>query len=657
MKINGQELAFSADETILQVATKAGIAIPTLCNVKGLKPWGSCFVCVVEQTAPMTRIVPACATAATEDMVIETDSPNALATRKKALELLLSDHFGDCVAPCTMSGCPAQIDIQGFLALEADGKFPEAASLIRLQAPFPDILGRVCPKPCEAVCRRNRVDEPLRIGISKRFIAEEERNLGGPFYPPKPYATGKNVAIVGAGPAGMTAAYYLALQGHAITVYEKENQTGGMLRYGIPTYRLPSDIIDKELDDMARKLGITLKLNHNINSLSELHADAVLVAIGTAYSSMMGIPGEDLPSVYGALDVLKAISEKRDPGLGKRTLIVGGGHTAMDSARSAIRLGVATTLVYRRSPEEMPAKDEIHEATEEGVDLQFLMNPIKIESGQDGGLAVTLIRMVLSEPDEKGRRRPVPLEGSETVVMVDSVVMAIGQTVDKGLMKEASEQGVFTAGDCVTGSDLVVTAVAAARKVAASMHQFLMGEKVSGEKPIFSSQCGPLETMPEEMFVPFPKVKRINIPQPTVDARRQTFDDLEGTVSQDEKRTEALRCMSCGCSVAKTCDFRMASDAVGAVQSLSGEHRTYKKDKSHAKIKIETDKCIQCGACVRVCDEVKQFHALGFVGRGFGSRIEPQLGAPLVATNCDGCGLCVAECPTAGVRMVDCKYD
>jgi formate dehydrogenase major subunit len=235
------------------------------------------------------------------------------------------------------------------------------------------------------------------------------------------------------------------------------------------------------------------------------------------------------------------------------------------------------------------------------------------------------------------------------VIVVDSVVMAIGQFTDKDMMNETNNKGVFTAGDCVTGSDLVVTAVAAGRKVAASMHQFLMGAEIVGEKPTFSSQCGPLETLPEEMFSAYPKVPRTLIPEPSIEVRRITFDDLEGSVSQDEMIQEALRCMSCGCKVAETCDFRRDSAEAGAMQSLSGQHRTYQKDKSHAKIQLETDKCIQCGACVRVCDEIKQFHSLGYVGRGFGSRIEPQLGKPLGQSNCDGCGQCVEVCPTAGV--------
>ncbi len=648
MKINGQVLDFKEGETILEVANRAGIHIPSLCHVKALKPWGSCFVCVVEEVAPLQRIVPACATAITADMEIETNSPNALETRKKALELLLSDHFGDCVAPCTLTGCPAQIDIEGFLALEAEGKSIEAAALIREQAPFPDILGRVCPRPCEAVCRRNRVDTPLQIGYAKRIIAEDERKQGGPFYPDKLPTTGKSVAIVGAGPAGMTAAYYLALQGHTITVFDKEARSGGMLRYGIPAYRLPDAIIDIEIDELATRLGIHCQFSQTIQSLSDIKADAYLIAVGAATSSMMGITGETLDGVYGALDVLKAIRENRDPRLGRRTLIVGGGHTAMDSARSAIRLGIETTLVYRRSAQEMPAKDEIQDAQEEGVTMAFLFNPIRIEQ-RDTGLAVTLIRMVLSDPDERGRRRPVPLEGSETVIEVDSVVMAIGQTVDKTLMN-TNVSNVFMAGDCVTGSDLVVTAVASARKVATRLHQFLTGQPQVGERPIFSSNCGNLDSLPDEMFSAFPKAQRLTIPTPTVESRRHSFIDLEGCVPNAAMIAEAQRCLACGCSVVDTCDLRIESDAVMAKQSLVGEHRTFKKDSTHPKITLETDKCIQCGACVRVCDEVKQFHALGYTGRGFGSRIAPQLGKSLAESTCDGCGQCVDVCPTAGVR-------
>ena len=641
--------------TILEVARQLGIFIPTLCHVKGLEPYGSCWVCVVEQIAPVRRIVPACATKITDGMVIETDNETVKHTRKMALELLLSDHFGDCIAPCTLRGCPAQIDIEGFLAFEAKGQYREAADLIRKQAPLPEILGWVCPRPCEKVCRRNRVDESVRIGIQKRFIAEQESLLGGPFLPTPRPATGKRVAIVGAGPAGITCAYYLALEGHEITIYEEKSRHGGMLRYGIPDYRLPQSVLDREFSCILSHFGIQVNYNSRVgrDQLTEMRSrfDAIVLTIGAQNSSEMGIEGEMLPGVYSALTVLEHLADHHPISLGQETLVIGGGFTAMDVARSSVRQGVSTTVLYRRNAEEMPAKHEIDDATQEGVLWAFQVAPVRIELAE-GRLRVGCVRMSMSASDEKGRKRPIPIEGSEFDLVVDSVVTAIGQKVDPLLFNDQPDPHVFSAGDCVTGPDLVVTAVASARRVSRSVHQFLSGIPVEGEPTLFSSECGDLSSLPDEMFERFQKLPSQPVPCADLVLRQTTFDPIEQSMSETDIRLEASRCLCCGCVKVHDCRLKDYSEMYKAEPTrYAGERRTYDKDFSHPMITLENDKCITCGACVRVCEERKQFYIFGYTNRGFNSRIKPEFVHPLGETACDGCGQCVEVCPTASIMF------
>ncbi|OGI07473.1 MAG: hypothetical protein A2Y40_06110 [Candidatus Margulisbacteria bacterium GWF2_35_9] len=674
--IDGQLAIFDEPITIVHAAKKLGISIPTLCHDDSLHPYGSCLLCTVELTLGKQRkMVPSCVTQITDGMIIETTNEKVDSTRKMALELLLSDHFGDCIAPCKLEGCPAHIDIEGFLKLESEGKYKEAATLIREMAPFPNILGRVCPAPCEQVCRRNRVDESVMIRAQKRFISEKEIKSGGPFLPSIPKKNNKqSVAIIGAGPAGMSAAYYLALNSFQVTIFEKNPKSGGMLRYGIPYYRLPENILEIECDAMMAQLNIDVRYNTEIGKDILLETiindyDAVLLAVGALNPYTLGIPGENEAGIIQALDFLHDIADKKTPDLGKKVVVVGGGHTAMDAARSAVRFGADTDLVYRRTENEMPAKDEIHEAIEEGVQMNFLTTPVAVKR-LDNQLHLTCIKMALSEADASGRKRPVPIEGSEYTIVADRLITAIGQKPDfsfvpevftdaKGWLKSnttnyqlQSNDKVFAVGDCVTGPDLVVTAVAQGREVASSIRQFLSGEAVIGETKLFSSSCGKLSTLPEEMFAEFPKVKKGTIPSISLDKRQTSFAQIEGSLTETEMKYEAGRCLACGCDAVSDCKLKEYSEEYSAnATQFIGDKRTYEKDYSHSTIAMETDKCINCSSCIRACDELKQFYVFGYEGRGFDSRIKPELNKKLSESACDGCEKCVAVCPTAGVHV------
>jgi formate dehydrogenase major subunit len=624
------------------------------------------------------NLVPACATKVAEGQNITVSGAEVDAARRMCLNLLVSDHCGDCLPPCR-TACPSSIDIKGFLALVRAGKEGAAAALIREKAPFPGTLGRVCPHPCEQECRRNRVEGPVAICNMKRYIADAELTANRkPELPAPAASTGKKVAIIGAGPSGMTAAYFLRLQGHAVTVFEKRNASGGMLRYGIPYFRLPDEILKTEFN-AVEGLGVEVKYGVEIGKCIpakklEADYDALIVAIGAQGASSIGVPGEDLPGVWTGIRYLGESGEGKTPQLGSDVYVVGGGNTAMDCARSAVRGGSKTTCLYRRGREEMPANDlEIAEAEHEGVKFEYLTAPVKIEKDGDR-LKLTLIKMELGEPDASGRRSPKPKVRSEYTVSATAVVGAIGQRVLPELAAElglelarngaiaadpqtfqTKRAGVFACGDCQTGADIAVRAIGNGRNTAAAVNQYLRGEEVKGEAVLFNSQMGPLDEVSEELFREAKKQARITMPVISDGERKTTEKEVETGFAAAEARKEAERCLECGCDAVKDCKLREYATKYGADQNYFGpsseadSRRAYQTDDTHPKILVQTDKCINCAACVRACAEVKGLSVLGLVNRGFATRISVPFGESLAGTRCDGCGECVKVCPTAGI--------
>lgn len=673
VKINETEVLVPEGSTILEAAVKAEYDIPTLCHSENLEPFTSCFICAVRVEGGRGNLVPSCATKVTDGMSVIVESEEIEAARKMCLSLLVSDHCGDCLPPC-QSACPSSIDIRGFLELVREGKESEAARLIREKLPFPGILGRVCPRPCEDECRRTRVDEPISICSMKRYISDAElAEQGNPVFPEPAPSTGKKVAVIGAGPAGMSAAYYLRLYGHEVTVFEARGKSGGMLRYGIPYYRLPDQVIRFEMDPIET-IGVEVKYNTEIGKdikVKELERDfdALVIAIGAQGASSMRVEGEDLEGVYPGIDYLCALADGEDPDIGKDVLVVGGGNTAIDCARSAVRKGARVTILYRRTRKEMPAHEyEIEEALHEGVKIEYLSAPVKIER-KNGVLAVKNTKMRLGEPDKSGRRRPVPIEGSEYELNPASVISAIGQYVapegiaDLGIeisrrgnivaderTFQTSRTGIFTCGDCHTGADIAVRAVGNGRKTAYSVNQYLSGDKVSGEPTYFNSSMGPLDQVDESVFEGYEQKARVHMPVIPDKTRCTTFEEVETGFASDPARAEAERCLECGCDGIEDCKLREYATRYQVDQKLfRGARREYHKDSTHEEVKLETGKCISCGSCVRACAEVKGLHVLSFVGRGFVTRMRAPFGRSLVNTECDGCGECVKVCPTAAL--------
>ncbi len=692
--INGRQISVEKDSTILEAARKAGFDIPTFCHFEELSPFTSCFICAVRIEGGKGNLVPSCATTVRDGMVVTVESEEINETRTMCLDLLLSDHCGDCIPPCE-EACPASIDIRGFLELVAEGREAEAARLIREKAPFPGVLGRVCPRPCEDACRRNGVDEPISICFMKRYISDTElRERGKPVFERPASSTGKRIAIIGAGPAGMTAAFFLRQKGHTITVFEKKSQSGGMLRYGIPFYRLPDRTLLDEFGAVESMEGIELRFSTEIGTnvtAKELERDfdALLLALGAQGASPMRVPGEQLEGVHTGIDYLGGLASGAPPDVGKKVVVVGGGNTAIDVSRSVRRFGAEVTVLYRRSREEMPANDfEIDEALHEGVAIRFLTAPVEIlpMEGESGGeqtssdrrgdsapdekrLLVKCTAMELGEPDSSGRRRPVPIEDSELLIEADSVISAIGQRVLSDFVEElgvdrtrwgtivsdertfmTNRPGIFSFGDCQTGADIAVRAVGNGRRAAYAVHQYLAGEEVTGEPVLFNSTMGHWTEVDDAVFEGYEQQQRVEMPVLPDAERVAGFDEVETGFGTGEARGEAGRCLQCGCDAADDCKLRDYAGRFGADQKrFGGERRGYRKDESHDKIRMEIHKCISCGACVRACAEIKGLSVFSFVGRGFVTRMTAPFGRSLVDTACDGCGECAAVCPTAAI--------
>jgi len=676
LHIDGVEARVPAGSTVLEAARDAGIDIPALCYDPRLEPFTACWLCVVEVEG-RPGPVPACTAQVAEGMVVRTRSEDITALRRLALELLLSQHCGDCVAPCQQA-CPAGIDIQGFIALIADRRHGEALELIREANPFPAVCGRVCPRPCEDVCRRTLVDEPVAINWLKRFVADLEREEEAGAGPSKAPASGRRIAVIGAGPAGLTAAHFLARRGHSVTVFEAGPEPGGMLRYGIPAYRLPREVLKKEVDRILA-LGVDLRVNQKWGknfTLSDLRAqgyEAIFVGIGAGLSSALGVPGEHLPGVSAGVQLLAEVASGKDMALAGPVVVVGGGNTAIDAARTARRLGAdEVTLLYRRSRAEMPAhKDEVEEAEAEGVRLELLAAPVRFLG--DGRVeAVECIRMTLGEPDASGRRRPVPLPGSEFTISARSVILALGQQMDAEPAKSEGDLALsrsgyievaegtwqvtgaacFAGGDCTGGAMTVVEAIGAGRRAAESIDRYLAGEALSEPEPLLMSE-GELEEIDPAEYAGEPRKLRQPNPLLPVAERLRGFAPVELGLDEAAAVAEADRCLACGCDGFQECLLRKLAEEYGAdPKRFGGAHRKLPAEVSHPLISRDPGKCILCGRCVRVCAELTGVGALGFVGRGSEAEVKALFSGPSQREECAACSLCLGSCPTGALTAV-----
>jgi formate dehydrogenase beta subunit len=451
------------------------------------------------------------------------------------------------------------IDVPRYVRLIGEKKYAEAAAVIREKVPFPEVLGRVCNHPCEVVCRRKELNEAIAIRALKRFTSERDNTRLWQKNSKKAPPTGKRVAIVGSGPAGLTAGYYLAKLGHGVTVFEALPVVGGMMRVAIPEYRLPKEIRDAEIEEI-KQVGIDIKTNTKIESLDALFEQgyhAIFLAVGAHLGAKMKVEGEDSPGVIDAIAFLREVSLSRKVKLGDKVSVIGGGNSAIDAARTALRLDAKeVTIIYRRTRAEMPAMaEEVDSALEEGIKIVYLAAPNKVWN-DNGMVKLECLRMELGEPDASGRRRPVPIKGSEFLTEYNTVIAAIGQspevpdsfqvTTQWGNIKinddtGTSREGIFAGGDAVTGPATVIEAIAAGRKGAIAIDKYLGG---SGN---IDEELAPVEE-PKACLGPgdgFAYQRLCEMPQIPVDQRLNGFDEIEQGYDRKAGLKESLRCLQC----------------------------------------------------------------------------------------------------------------
>jgi formate dehydrogenase major subunit len=715
IEVDGRVVEGFEGQTILEVCRDNGIEIPTLCYEPKLPGFGACRMCVCdvegEDQPPIS-----CSREAEAGMVVRTQTDELRRLRRTNLELIFSDHNAYCLPPC-QNKCPSHIDIPGFLKANAEANWRESTRIFKRTIPFPSVLGRVCPAPCEEHCRRDEVDEAIAIRDSHRYAGDQviKAMLDENVDPPLPFErqapSGRKAAVIGSGPAGMAAAYYLLLAGHDVTVFERDPAPGGMLRYGIPQYRLPKvEVLEAEYESVER-LGGKIVCNQGLgrdftlDDLQNRGFDSVVVAIGCYDTNKLGIPGEDAEGVLDGLEYLRtATLGLTYPGhAGSRVVVVGGGFTSMDCVRTSVRQGAKeVTLVYRRDMKDMPAADEVHEAIEEGVTAIFQAGPTRVITDDKTGkvTGVEFIRMQLGEPDASGRRRPEPAPGTEFVIPCDRVLLAIGQgpeldwlgagndgveaTKNKRLKADAvtfetGRPGVFGTGDVRIGAATVVQAIAEGRRAAYAVDAYLKGNDLS----TIRSRQTLAEPQPEFLsIVPFTgeiKEPRYRLKALDAETRNHNYIEYEIPYTRDEAVAESTRCLQCTCEAIGFCDLRRLGIEYGTTlktlepqfhqgagyrsvteNRFTGYNHDYVRDDSHAFILREPSRCIDCGRCANVCAEVVGAACYDFMRIGFDTLVTTPLDMSLNDTPCVSCGRCAETCPTGALmpkpRVLQ-KYD
>ncbi len=475
--------------------------------------------------------------------------------------------------PACRANCPAGVNVQGFITLMRNGKFDRALEIVREAIPFAGVLGRVCVSYCEEECERGMVDEALRIRDLHRFLADYER-MNGRTKPEVKTDKKEKVAVVGAGPAGLSCAYHLARMGYPVTVFDAKPEPGGLLRYSIPEYRLPRDVLDDEVQ-YIKALGVKFKMKTNVKSIKELFDKgfkAVFIATGASVSRRLKLPGEDAKGVYHAIDFLERVSKHEPVEIGEKVAVVGGGDAAIDSARVALRLGAKeVTIIYRRSFVELPAiKSEVDDAMAEGIRFMLLTNPVEVLTSADGRMTgVRCVKMRLGEPDSSGRRRPVPIPGSEFTIALDNLIVAAGQVADpEGLHREVKcherwgtvevdpitmatdTPGVFAGGDVVLGPATAVKAVGHGRAAAVSIDRYLRGEDISEGRVSTRRRVQSYEVDKSGVEIEH----RVPMPRAPPAVRSDNFGEVELGFNEESAVVEAERCLGCAvCCECKLC--------------------------------------------------------------------------------------------------------
>ena len=687
LTVDGRNLSAKAGETVLDVARRNGIDIPALCHEEGMAAWGACRLCLVEVDG-LDKLQTACTTWVRDGLKVKTDTKRVRARRESYLKMYLSDHDSYCEAPCTQA-CPTHIDIPAYMAALEQGDPAAAAWIVRRDLPFPGILGRICPRPCEPECRRGEVDEPIAICALHRAAADHGTAALIPGMP-----SGRRVAVIGAGPAGLAASWYLTESGHEVTVYDTNEKPGGSLRYSIPEFRLPEKVLDAELkplwdagvrfvDDTAVGYEVT------VEGLLDAGFDAVVLGVGAWQQARATIPGVE--ATIEALDMLRKVREGRKVRLTDHVAVIGDGTAALDAARTARRLGAKkVTVLAPHDGERLEAgARDLAEALDEGVAFEFGVRAKKVKLARGGKPnAVECVRV----HRERGKTRE--LKGSRFEHPATTVITALSYRPDLGdnadeltvsswdtleanhYTGRTTRAGVFACGDAVTGARSVIHAVAGGKRAGLAVDAWLRGADLDALEERLAVYAGlpyleQLKAEPQlgevgarlaerspvwlKMGIAADEAKRATMPRIGKARRTGTFDEVEKGYSLAAARAEAARCLQCVCPSLGDCELQRlgveheitTNDLVvpGArVRSVEPRHE-------HPFIQRDMDRCIACGRCVRVCRDVAGPACYDFTGRGFAITVDTPYGEALQLADCITCGRCVTACPTGALTF------